>query len=349
MKRNKTSLSIFDKITKDHILMGTLYQKKDKIILIIFLFMISFCVFAQNEKLTFSPQWLPQAQFAGYYVAMDQGFYKDEGLDVTIIHPSASASAFDYLKKGKADVISSFLMDGIKQRAKGVPLVNIGQLSQHSALMMVTKKSSGISQLKDLNHKRLGIWNSGFDDIPIAMMRENNYQIELVRVLNTINLFLMDGVDALTVMYYNEYDQIINSGVNEDELNKFFFSGYGFDIPEDGWYCLESTYSEKKEALQKFIKATLKGWEYAAQHKDYTIHLVVSEMNKAHVACNKAHQSWMLDRMLDLIEPGNKNVEKGHLLEQDYYRAVNILKSRILSDYKDSDLLLENFYRPLAN
>lgn len=318
----------------------------------VFFILVIFCpliIQAQTEKLTFSPHWIPQAQFAGYYVALDKGFYKEAGLDVQIIHPSASVSAFDYLINEKADIVSSFLMDGIKQRAKGVPLVNFAQLSQHSALMMVAKKSSGISQLKDLNNKRLGIWSSGFDDIPVAMMRENNYNIELVRILSTINLFLMDGLDAMTVMYYNEYDQIINSGINEDELNNFFFSEYGFDIPEDGLYCMESTFVRKKEVLRKFINATLKGWEYASENKDFTIDLVVQEMNKAHLPNNKAHQRWMLDKVLEMIAPGHKNVERGHLLEQDYIRALNILKAGLISDYKDSDLLLENFYKPLAD
>lgn len=304
---------------------------------------------AQTEKLVFSPHWIPQSQFAGYYVALDQGFYKEAGLDVQIIHPSASASAFDFLASGKADIISSFLMDGMKQRAYGVPLINIGQLSQHSALMLVAKKERGITELKDLDRKKLGIWSTGFDDIPIAMMRENNYQIELVRVLNTINLFMMDGVDALTVMYYNEYDQVINSGINEDELTAFFLSKYGFDIPEDGWYCLEKTYSEKKEALKKFICATLKGWEYAAQNKEYTIDLVIKEMDKAHLPNSRAHQQWMLDKFLELIAPGNKNVKSGHLMEQDYFRAVNILKSGLLNNYNESALLRENFYKPLAD
>jgi NitT/TauT family transport system substrate-binding protein len=302
-----------------------------------------------QQKLTFCPQWIPQAQFAGYYVALSKGFYKEAGLDVQIIHPSASVSAFDYLFNGKADVISTFLMDGLKQRLNGVPLINIGQLSQHSALMMVAKKSSGIKEVKDLDQKRLGIWSTGFDDIPLAMMREYHYQMELVPILNTINLFLMDGVDAMTVMYYNEYDQIINSGINEDELNPFFFSKYGFDIPEDGWYCLKDTYLKKKTALQKFINATLKGWEYAAQNKDYTLDLVVKEMNKAHLPNNRAHQRWMLEKILELIVPGNKDIKKGHLLEQDFNRAFQILKSDSLNAYKESDLLLENFYKPLAN
>jgi len=147
----------------------------------------------------------------------------------------------------------------------------------------------------------MGIWSSDFDDIPIALMRENNYDIESVLVLSSINLFLVDGIDAITVMYYNEYDQIINSGINEDELNTFFFSDYGFDIPEDGLYCLEKTYLTKKEALLKFAEATLKGWEYASSHKEYTIDLVVEKMKEAHLPNNHAHQRWMLDKVLELM------------------------------------------------
>lgn len=296
----------------------------------------------QNMKLTFSPHWIPQAQFAGFYVALDKGFYKDAGLDVKIIHTSADVSSLDLLKKGKADIVSSFLMDGIKLRVSGLPLVNIAQLSQHSALMMVTKKKSGLDTIEKLRGKKLGIWSSGFDDIPFAFMREKKINMQVVRIHSTINLFLMDGIDAMTVMNYNEYDQIINSGINEDELNTFFFADYGYDIPEDGLYCLQSTYNDKKEALNKFKQATLKGWEYAAENKEYTIDLVVAEMKKAHLPNNKAHQRWMLDRMLELITPGEKKVKRGELLESDFKHAFDIIK--LNSEKKIDDLKMEEFY-----
>jgi len=315
----------------------------------LFLLQGSSLVHAQGNKLTFTPHWIPQAQFAGYYVALDQGFYEEAGLDVDIQHIPADISSFDYLKNGRADVVSSFLLDGIKQRAQGTPLVNFAQLSQHSALMMVTKKESGINKISDFHNKKLAIWSSGFDDIPVAFMRENNYDIELVRILSTINLFLVDGVDALTVMYYNEYDQVINSGINEDELNAFFFADYGFDIPEDGLYCLESTYTERKEDLRKFVNATLKGWEYASQNKEYAIDLVVTEMDKAHLPNNKAHQRWMLDKILELMSPGDKNVKKGHMLEQDFYRAWSIIRANLSSTNKKQEVKLEDFYKPLAD
>jgi len=318
-----------------------------RLIFICLVLFVSNFSYGQLSKITFTPHWIPQAQFAGYYVALNKGFYAEAGLDVKIIHPSASIYAIDLLKTGKADVVSSFLMDGIKARVRGIPLVNIAQLSQHSALMMVTKKTSGIDQIKEFRTKKLGIWSSGFDDIPVAFMRENNYNIELVRILSTINLFLMDGVDALTVMYYNEYDQIINSGVNEDELNTFFFSDYGFDIPEDGIYCLESSFTSRKEEMIKFVNATLKGWEYAEQNKEYTLDLVVQEMNKAHLPNNKAHQRWMLDKVLEFSTPGKKNVKKGHLLEQDFYRALNIIKTDIDLATKP-DLKIDDFYKPLV-
>jgi NitT/TauT family transport system substrate-binding protein len=302
----------------------------------------------QNSKIVFTPHWIPQAQFAGYYAALDQGYYREAGLDVEILHLTANISSFEYLKTAKADVVSSFLMDAIRQKAAGVPIKNIGQLSQHSALMMITKKESGIDEAAKLHNKTLGIWSSGFDDVPIAFMRERNYSIELVRILNTVNLFLMDGVNALTVMYYNEYDQVINSGVNEDELNTFFFADYGLDIPEDGLYCLEKTLLTKKEELTKFVQATLKGWEFAYQNREYTIDLVVKEMAKAHLPNNKAHQRWMLDRMLELIEPGDKNVGKGQLAEQDFCRALNIL--RLTSPgFPLGNIVFENFYQPLLN
>jgi NitT/TauT family transport system substrate-binding protein len=152
----------------------------------------------------------------------------------------------------------------------------------------------------------------------------------------------MGGVDVMTVMNYNEYDQIINSGINDDELNTFYFAEYGYDIPEDGLYCLESTYKTKKDALRKFVQATLKGWEYAGNNKEYTIDLVVAEMKKAHLPNNKAHQRWMLERVLELIEPGNKQVNKGVLLYTDFLHALDIIKSN--SGGKDIKLTMEEFF-----
>lgn len=275
--------------------------------------------------LVFAPQWLPQAQFAGYYVAQDQGFYRDAGVEIEIIHPSASIQTTALLASGKADVISLFLVTAITARNKGLDMVNIAQLSQHSAIMIVAKKKSGINELSQLNGKKIGIWKSGFDELPKALIAQKNLKVEWVPVLSTVNLFLMDGIDAMTVMWYNEYHQIVLSGINEDELCPFFLSKYGFDIPEDGLYCLRSTLNTKREALQKFVEATLRGWEYAALNRSYALDVVEDRMNKAHIPSNRAHQAWMLDKMIELIDPDQKTVKKGQLLQQDYQKAISTL------------------------
>ena len=306
---------------------------------------------AQKETLKFAPQWFPQAQFAGYYVALDQGFYEEAGLDVKILHPTDDESSMKLLRTGKADVISSFLMDALSIRlSKNVPLVNIAQLSQHSSLMFVAKAKSDIDTITELDGKQVAIWSAGFDRLPKALMKEKNNEVEFVPIYNTINLFLEGGVDAMTVMYYNEYDQIINSGVNKEELNTFFFSDYdGFDIPEDGLYCLEPTYRERKEDLKKFVDATLKGWSYVEQNKEYALNLVVERMDEARLANNRAHQRWMLNRMLDLLTPGDKEVKRGHLLESDFQRALNVIQSEARSGAEMQKIKFNEFYKPLAD
>lgn len=300
-----------------------------------------------SQKLVFSPHWIPQAQFAGFYVALDKGFYKEAGLDVSIVHPSADVSSLEWLESGKADVISTFLMDAIKKRVKGHELVNIAQLSQHSALMLVGMKSRGIHTVADLKGKKLGIWTSGFDDIPFAFIREKQLDMEVIRILSTVNLFLMGGIDAMTVMHYNEYDQIINSGINEDELTPFYFAEYGYDIPEDGLYCLESTLSTKRAALAEFVKATLKGWEYAALHKDYALDLVIAEMNKAHLPNNRAHQRWMIETIIEHQQPGNKAIKPGQLLPADFNKALRIIRTN--ANQPAIDLTMDAFYHGLAH
>lgn len=316
-------------------------QKSGIVILILF---STFLTQAQLPKLVFAPQWLPQAQFAGYYIAQEKGFYKEAGIDVKIVHPSANLQATSLLTSGKADVISLFLITALSVKNQGVDLVNIGQISQHSAILFVTKKSSGIEQLSQLDGKKIGIWKSGFDEVPKALVSEKKYQVDWIPILSTVNLFMMDGIDAMTVMSYNEYDQIINCGLNENELNTFPFAKYGFDVPEDGLYCLKSTYENKKPELKKFLQATLKGWEYAAGNKEYALEAVLKRMQLAHLPANRAHQEWMLNKVLELINPDNKGVARGELMESDFLKVADILSKR---DGIKSKYLFTDFYQSL--
>jgi NitT/TauT family transport system substrate-binding protein len=299
---------------------------------------------AQLSKLIFSPQWLPQAQFAGYYVAKEMGFYKEAGIDVEIVHPTTSLQVTAMLKNGKADVISLFLTTALTCKNQGLDIVNIGQISQHSAILIVTKKSSGIQELGQLDGKKIGIWKSGFDELPKALIAEKNLKVEWIPILSTVNLFMLGGIDAMTVMSYNEYNQIINSGLDKNELNVFPLSDFGFDIPEDGLYCLKSTYENKKTALSKFLLASLKGWDYSAKNENIAMDIVLNNMLIAHVPANKAHQQWMLGKILELINRGHKNVKPGELLEADFLNAQSIINKR---DKSSTTYTFTDFYKKL--
>lgn len=315
---------------------------KYKILLI--LITVTFSIHSQNRKLVFTPHWLPQAQFAGYYVAQDQGFYEQAGLEVEIVHPSASINALRYLSEGKTDVISMFLLTALDARESGINLVNIAQISQHSAIMFVTKKSSGIETINDFQGRKVGIWRSGFREVPQALLDKNNIQVEWVPILSTVNLFLLDGIDVMTVMWYNEYNQIYLNGIDKEELNTFFMSDFGFNIPEDGLYVLENTAQNRQDDLSLFVEASIKGWEYAEKNKDYTLDLVIDVMRKANIPSNKAHQEWMLEKIFQFHSLEGKEVKTTELNPKDFNKALDVYQN-----FKDSKFNIDysDFFQPV--
>lgn len=301
-------------------------KNTNRLLLCIYLMMMAFALPAENPKLVFGAQWLPQAQFAGYYVAQDQGFYEEAGIDVEIIHPSVTVNTLDYLISGRADVISLFLITGLNARFDGHQLINIAQFSQHSAIMFVSKKESGIETIEDFEGKRVGVWLSGFQEIPYAVMADNNINVEWVPILSSVNLFLMGGLDAMTVMWYNEYKRIYLSGINHEELNTFFMADYDYDVPEDGLYVLPETREEKEKELKAFTEATLKGWAYASENRDYAVDLVVGIMREAYIPASYAHQRWMLDKILEQHGTDKHPGEKLHLHKEDFEKAFSIME-----------------------
>ncbi len=320
------------------------HLKLKSFILLLLMMVVSVLVEAQPRKLTFMPHWLPQAQFAGYYAAQDQGFYEQAGLDVEILHPSASINALTYLNEGRADIISLFLITALHAADSGIKLVNIAQISQHSAIMFVTRKSDGIDKIADFSNRKVGIWRAGFREAPQALLDKNGVEVEWVPILSTTNLFMLGGIDIMTVMWYNEYNQLYLNGIDHDELNTFFLSDYGFNIPEDGLYVMKHTAETRQDDLTAFIQATMRGWEYARQNSDYALDLVESVMRKANIPSNKAHQQWMLEKIFELQSTEGKGVKPTELKQDDFLKAIEIY-----NNYKGSEFLIDydQFFRPV--
>ncbi len=306
--------------------------KTNKTLLFFLIILFSNVLFAEPvedklTKLSFITHWIPQAQFAGYYVAKEKGFYKREGIDLTIIPGGPERSSAEFLKERKAEFASLWLTTALRMRDQNINVVNIAQIVQRSALMLVAKKSSGINSVQDINGKKVGLWGDDFQIQPKAFFKKYNLKTEKIVPLTTsINLFLRDAVPVISVMWYNEYHTIINSGVNSDELTPFFFYDYGLNIPEDGIYIMVDFLKKRPDLVQAFVKATIEGWLYAFSNHEETLDIILKIMRKYHVSTNRVHQSWMLKRMEDLIMPNSPRGRIGVLAQEDYESTGIILK-----------------------
>lgn len=293
------------------------------------------------KPVTFLPQWQPQAQFAGYYIAKQQGIYAQHGLDVTILRGGPNHPALAGLKSGEADFTSAFLSNGVREFAGGTPLVHLAQLVQQSSLMLVAKADSGIDEIEDLDGRRVSIWPS-FDIQPRALFRQHGIEPEIIPQNNTLNLFLRGAVDAASAMWYNEYYLLINSGLEESDLVEFFLRDSDVNFPEDGIYTLRSTWEADEAMCLAFVQATLEGWRYAFAHPEEALDAVMDKIRRANLASNRVHQRWMLARMQDIMMPEGDAQPLGTLDAQALQRV-----SRELQNFNmiEEPVLYERFHQ----
>jgi len=276
-------------------------------------------------RATFLPQWLPQAQFAGFYVAQAKGFYKARGIDLTILKGGPDLPAGPALAAGRADFVTLFLAETLKLRDRGLDLVNIAQLVQRSGFILVANRQRGIVRPEDLNGKKVSLWTD-FQTQPLAFFRRYGVEVRPVVQGSTVNLFLRGGVDAACAMWYNEYHTILSAGIDENELTVFFFDRHGLNFPEDGIYARRETCLREPELCRRFVAATLEGWEYAFGHPEEALQIVMKAMEEANVMGNRVHQRWMLNRMRDLMGVGDSGTPLGVLRREDYRRVAEELE-----------------------
>ncbi len=303
--------------------------------LVLFLFPVNpvICQEQPLRQVSLVTLWLPQAQFAGYYVAKQKGIYKKYGLDVTIIDGSALQAPFKLLEDKFADFGVIWLSSAVEKHSKGSPIVNIAQIVRKSGLMLVAKKSSGIRLPEDINNKNVGLWDADFQVQPKAFFKKYNLEVKIVPQSSSVNLFLRGGVDVASAMWYNEYHTILNSGYDPDDLVTFFFYDYGLNFPEDGIYALEETVRNDPLTCSLFVQASLEGWRYAFEHPEEAIDIVLKCMEEKHLPANRMHQKWMLERMKDLILLDGSYQGMGKLSFNDYIGLVGVLKDNALIDY----------------
>lgn len=259
----------------------------------------STCVVNAQSKLVFTPQWTAQSQFVGFYVASNMGFYQEAGLDVVIRHPSASKPSIDYLTGGESQFITLNLVTAMSLIDKGIHLVNALQLSQQNNLLIVSHTL--LNGKESLRGKKVGYWRSGFSELPMAMDKKYGLGIQWVPSISNVNLYISGAIDATVAMSYNELFQLKMAGQRIKDEQLLYMRDVGYNVPEDGIYVTADFYQHHKELVTKFAEATRKGWEWAVQHPDEALDIVMVTMQQNGAMGNIIAQEWMLKQILNQL------------------------------------------------
>lgn len=279
------------------------------------------------DKVTLQLKWVTQAQFAGYYVAQEQGFYAEENLDVEIKPGGPDIAPPQVIAGGGADVILDWMPSALATREKGVPLVNIAQPFKSSGMMLTCRKDSGITSPADFKGKTLGVWFFGNEYPFLSWMSQLGLSTDGgddgVTVLKqgfNVDPILQKQADCVSTMTYNEYWQIIDAGLSPDDLIVFKYEDQGVATLEDGIYVLEDSLKDEAFAdkMVRFVRASMKGWKWAEENPDAAAEIVLE--NDATGAQTEKHQKRMMGEIAKLTAGSN-----GALDPADYQRTVETL------------------------
>ena len=252
---------------------------------------------SEDSTLVFTPQWTAQAQFAGYYVAEAKGYYREAGVKVRIVHPSATFSAMARLRNKECHATTLQLCQALEIVDGDIPLVNILQTSMNNAMVIVSAREKDPLSQKGA---RVGIWSVGFGQLAMCMSTMDHLDYQWVRFAQNVNLFVSGALDATLAMSYNEYYQLEQAGIKMTDKIVYRFCDHGYNVQEDGVYMDQEYYASHKDQADRFAKASKRGWEWAAAHPEEALDIVMQYVNKDRVATNRIMQRLMLKDVLRL-------------------------------------------------
>ena len=304
-------------------------MKKTGLILTAAAFALGATAAQAADQVTLQLKWVTQAQFAGYYVAEEKGFYDEVGLDVTINPGGPDISPPQIIAGGGADVVIDWMPSALASREKGVALVNIAQPFKRSGMMLTCRKETGIAKPEDFRGKTLGVWFFGNEYPFLSWMSKlgiptkgGDKGVNVLKQGFNVDPLLQKQADCVSTMTYNEYWQVIDAGLKPADLVVFKYEDEGVATLEDGLYVLEDRLKDAAfvDRMARFVKASMKGWAWARENQKDAA-LIVLE-NDATGAQTEKHQVRMMGEINKLTEGSD-----GSLNEKDYERTVQTLLS----------------------
>jgi len=279
------------------------------------------------DELTLQLKWVTQAQFAGYYVALEKGYYADEDLDVTINAGGPDIAPPQLIAGGGADVIIEWLPAALAARERGLPLVNIAQPFKSSGLMLTCRKDTGITSPEDFAGRTLGVWYFGNEYPFLSWMSQLGIPtdgsaggVTVIKQGFNVDPLLNGQADCISTMTYNEYWQVIDAGYTPEDLVTFKYEDQGVATLEDGIYVLEDSLDDPAmvDKLIRFVRASMRGWKDAENSPDEAADIVLA--NDLTGAQTEKHQRRMMGEIAKLTAGSN-----GMLSEADFNRTVDTL------------------------
>ena len=279
------------------------------------------------DDVTLQLKWVTQAQFAGYYVALDKGFYEAEDLNVTIKPGGPDIAPPQVMAGGGADVMVDWMPSALAAREKGLALVNIAQPFKASGMMLTCRADSGVKTPADFKGKTLGVWFGGNEYPFLTWMATLGLPttggadgVEVLKQGFNVDPLLQKQAACISTMTYNEYWQLIEAGMTPEELITFKYEDEGVATLEDGLYVMEDKLADPAfvDKMARFVKASMEGWKYAEAHPDEAAEIVLEHDETG--AQTEEHQKRMMSEVAKLTAGSD-----GSLDPADYDRTVKIL------------------------
>ena len=258
------------------------------------------------DAVTLQLKWVAQSQFAGYYVALDKGFYEEENLDVTIKPGGPDIAPEQVIAGGGADVVVTWMAAGLAARDKGVPLVNIAQRYKKAGMQLVCPADGPVKTEADFKGHTLGVWFFGNEYPFYAWMHKLGLPTEggpdgvtVLKQSFDVQPLIQKQADCISVMTYNEYWQVIDAGFKPEDLIVFNYTEMGNDLLEDGLYVMEDKLSDPafKDKMVRFVRASMKGWAYAMENPEEAGAIIIDNGGQ-----DENHQVRMMSEVAKLID-----------------------------------------------
>jgi NitT/TauT family transport system substrate-binding protein len=223
------------------------------------------------------------------------------------------------LLDGSSDIITSELIQAVVATDNDIKLVNLMQTTQHSTLVLLARDKN-IQSMPQLSGLRIGTWKVGFNEIPKMMDEEYRLNIDWIKFINPLNLYISGAIDATLVKSYSEQVLFTMSGITPGSILKF--SERGFDYPEDGLYVSEAFFKKNPQVCRKFAEASRKGWEWVRKNRKEALDIVMKYVKAENVPTNIYNQKIMLDIILE-VQEDIKGQAPSYTLSEDDLDKLN--------------------------